>query len=847
MRLSIALIALTALFLTSCAEPADKGRPSGAWSSLNWMTAARAYPKADIPSAGFGAAFELKGLVSKADNRNTEPWEALGPHNVAGRMLSLAFNPENLRTLWAGSASGGLWRSYSGGEGVNAWHRVATGFPVLSASAIAFAPDDSNVVYLGTGEVYNPNDRDGRGVTYRPTRGSYGLGVLVSRDGGASWEKSLDWSAEQGRGVNMIVTNPLRPQTVWAATTEGLMVTYDAGGSWIMANPVRMATDLAIHAADTSRVFASHGNLGSTGHGIYRSTDGGISWHKLSSGLPSSFGGKALLTIAPSDANTIYSTIGNGFRGTDGNWLVRSVDGGDEWETMHSATNFVGSQGWYSHDVAVHPDDPDRITVVGFLIYTSDDGGRVLNPATEWLGWTTPSPQIGQHDGPSNYSHPDNHAIVVSPENSDRMLFVTDGGIYRTDDGQSFRALNGGLQTVQFYPGMSTGVQVSDRAIAGTQDNSTLLYAGSPRWRILQGGDGAWTAIDPALPNRVYWSSQYLNMRRSSDTGLSFEGIAPPDGNRLTGFVAPFALSPANPNWIYAGRDRTYLSRNRGGTWSTGNAGAPLTGEPLVSIAPSHTNANTAFAITAPGASAGGRVFVTRNAGATWTDVTGPLPDRYLFDLAVDPTNDDRVFLTVAGFGSGHLFRTLDGGQTWQAAGSGLPDLPTWAVVIDPEFTDTIYAGNDVGVFVSTNGGDSWEPFDSGLPEALIAMDLGISPADRKLRVATHGNGMFERQLEVGSAVSPEGPIAQQFSLLTVFPNPASGPVTATYVLQDRQRVEAGVFDAAGRLVLRLASGTQASGRVFQSFDVSALPAGSYYLRAALEEVTLTTPLTVVR
>lgn len=841
------LLLVLLVSLAGCQSPEPPARPSGAWSSMDWMTQVRAYPAADIPDTGFAEAVAAKRSAAKGADTAIDPWESIGPHNVAGRMLTVSFNPQNSRTLLAGSASGGLWRSWTGGEGVAAWHRVNTGFPVLSAWAVAYSPGDSMTIYLGTGEVYNYHDRDGRGVTHRPSRGSYGMGILVSRDGGETWSKSLDWSAAQGRGVQMIVVNPIRKETVWAATTEGLMVSYDAGGSWSMSNPVIMATDIALHPADTTRVFAAHGNLGSVGHGLYRSLDGGASWSRMSSQLPGSYRGKALLDIAPSDPEVVYATIGNGFSSADGNWLVRSTDGGDSWEVRHTETNFVGSQGWYSHDVSVDPDDPDRIVVLGFLIYRSEDAGGVLSPATEWNSWTIAAPQIGLHDGTPQYTHPDHHAVVRHPEDPSYMLFATDGGIYRTTNGaQSFRALNGGLQTVQFYPGMSNSARDSEIAMAGTQDNTTLLYRGTKRWRILSGGDGAWTAIDPTNPGRYYWSSQYLSMRRSSDGGVSSESIAPPGANRYTGFVAPFVLSPARPDRIYAGRDLVYVTQNRGTEWGTANRGQPLTGEPLVSLAVSSTDADIAFAVTAPGSRDRGRVFVTLNGGTSWSDVTGSLPDRYIVDVAVDPTNDARVFVAVAGFENEHVYRSTDRGMSWEAVGSGLPDLPTWSVAVDPHFPDTVFAGNDAGVYISTVGGGAWEPFDAGLPEAVIAMDLSVSVVERKLRVATHGNGMWQRALD-GEVTPPEPPITPNFDVLTVFPNPSSGQTRATYVLEEAGPAHVGVYNAAGELVMLLHDGPQSTGRQTHDFSTQPLPAGAYLVRLQSASLSATTPLAVVR
>ena len=172
----------------------DKGKVSGAYDALNLFTLARTYPNDQIPNDSYSKAFkEIKqNRLSKFKNKSAvDPWTAIGPHNTGGRTLAIAFNPQNPNTIYAGSASGGLWVSYSGGVEVDAWQRIETGFPILGVGSIAFEPNDSNVIYIGTGEVYN-YDATGTGTAYRNTRGTYGIGILKSSDGGTTWNKSLD-------------------------------------------------------------------------------------------------------------------------------------------------------------------------------------------------------------------------------------------------------------------------------------------------------------------------------------------------------------------------------------------------------------------------------------------------------------------------------------------------------------------------------------------------------------------------------------------------------------------------------------------------------------------------------
>src|SRR4030066_2409494 len=186
---------------------------SGAYEALQFWNTVRAYPNSDISSDAFFNAYEEMQEVRlnktfKVESNNQ--WQAIGPHNTGGRTIALAFNPQNANTIYAGSANGGLWRSYTGGVGVDAWHYVSTGFPLLGVSSIAFALNDSNTVYLGTGEVYN-YDAAGYGAAYRNMRGTYGMGILKTTDGGQTWFKSLDWSYSSQKGVWAVKINPLNP------------------------------------------------------------------------------------------------------------------------------------------------------------------------------------------------------------------------------------------------------------------------------------------------------------------------------------------------------------------------------------------------------------------------------------------------------------------------------------------------------------------------------------------------------------------------------------------------------------------------------------------------------------
>lgn len=821
------------MHLTAFPEPQNEPFSFKSAEALALLHSVRSYPHASIPSEGFAQAFNQLVPSEAAKNEHTHAWHAIGPNNMGGRTLALAFNPQNTNTIYAGSASGGLWRSYSAGVGDQAWHYVVTGFPVLGVAAIAIAPNDSNIIYIGTGEVYGIAGAT-PGIIQRTTRGIYGIGLLKSTDGGQTWTQSIDWSAHQRRGIQKIRLNPKRPESVWAATTEGIYRSYNAGESWTLVYPVAMATDLAINPIDTSIVFSAQGGQGSPGGGIVRTLDGGTTWEHAALGTngPLAFGGKVMLAMAPSAPNVLYASIGKAdgtrfgpsFLGT---WLYQTVDGGDTWQVV-STVDYSSYQGWYAHDVAVHPSFPEVVWTAGVssVPYLSTEGGRNLRPVSD-IGLFSPS--SSERGYPTQLSHPDFHEILFHPTNPFVIYFANDGGVFRTTDGGvTFENCNGGYQTTQFYAGFANATHDSSYALGGLQDNSSILYTGSSRWTSVGTGDGGHAGI---IGDTLFFSRQGLRLFYAIDRGAgpSVE-ISPPVSGPL--FIAPFLISPANPNRFYAGAQNFLRSDDRGVTWRSSPAFNQIARSAIGAIASSRQDANTVYVATVPSLRRP-EVYHSPDGGTSWNVITGELPDRFPTDLAVDPTDDTRLYITFGGFGTSHVFRSMNAGLEWKDVGQGLPDLPAWSVTIDPLFPEHIYVGNDVGVFASFDDGSTWQYLNKGLPDAIIAMDLVISPANRKLRVATHGNGVFEYPLE-----RPMTPTTHEvFSSISVtlleppYPNPFTEFISIPYQIKQSQLVRLDVFDALGRKQKTLVNAMQSAGRHVVQWSPSNLSPGNYFIR----------------
>lgn len=820
----------------------EEEKISGAYEALNLFGSARIYPFEKMPPTAYFQAWRTMNEMTPAGSslRSTEPWETLGPHNRAGRTLKLAFNPQNPNTMYAGSASGGLWRSYTAGGGNMAWSPVATGFPTEAVGAIAFAPNDSMTIFIGTGEVYN-HQAAGTGGAYRNTRGSYGIGILRSKDGGVTWTKSLDFSQDQNKGVWDVEVAPSNPNIVYAASSDGIYKSANGGDTWTLVHAVFLANDLVIHPTNPNIAVVGCGNQSSPGYGIYRTSDGGTNWVKITAGLPDVFNGKIMLDRSLSSPEVIYASIGNGLSSAEGaSWLCRSNDFGSTW-TIQTQTDYSQHQGWYSHDVAVNPTNPNELVVVGIDVWRSSDGGQniVQKSASTNGGIGFINPPIAGPDGGPEFVHSDIHDAIWHPTLPGVFYVADDGGVHRsTDNGETFQSASGRMQTAQFYNGFSNSAADEFYCIGGLQDNGSIRLNpeidpttnNTVTWRRLFGGDGSWSAINQQNDQFSYVSWQTLNVLKSTDGGNSFNNVNPPKEDPIA-FVSPFALAPSNGEVIYAGSAIVSKSTNGGNTWSVTNNGQKLDGNPMLAMSISSQNPSVVYVASAPYNGNPGHVFVTENGGNTWQNVSAGLPNRFILDLEVDPTDEAIAYAAIGGYGSSHLFRTSDHGMSWKDVGSGLPDVPANAIAVDPLYPNNLYIGNDLGVFSSVDFGETWQSYFDGLPEAVMVFDLRISPANRKLRAATHGRGAYQRALLEVPYVSEASETFEELTQLELYPNPASTQATLHYQLPERQLVTIEMLDNSGRLYKTVLWESQLEGDHKVKLPLGELSTGIYYCR----------------
>ena len=836
-------------------DPSDafnsyKLNTSGAGEAMDAWAFERSYPNFKMTGDLYMKAYQdekRRNVIATRDGEDC--WESIGPENIGGRILCLAFHPTDENIIYAGSASAGLWKTTTMGKGRFAWEHVPVDFPVLGIGAILIDPNNPDVIYVGTGEVYQNFGVSEPGTINRITRGSYGIGILKTENGGETWSRVLNFDDSDLIGVSDMEFNPENSNEVYAATTRGTYRSLNAGESWELIHPVGPAIDIEIDPFSNNIIYVSTGNLNTslnpTLSGIYKSFDGGDSFQELTDdGLPLAWSGNAKLSLVQDNPNIIYASLQEAFINTTNTsygGLYKSVDGGNNWLLVNN-TNVSFWQGWYSHDIAINPTDSDELMYVGIDIWKTDDGGNSLeNIAGHW-NWQYGKISVDEPEGGDKFVHADVHAVYYHPLDPGKIFCAGDGGVHITEDGgQTFVTLNGGLQTTQFYSDFSNSAQDPNLAIGGTQDNASYVYDGSASWSRVIGGDGMSTAINKTDDNIVYGSAQNLFLARSEDRGTNFSFISPPSANNeITAFQGPYQLAPHNQDIIYAGRQFLYKSEDRGDNWSPTSTNYVDGANMIIDMALSENDPDRIFVATSPnpfGVITSAKLLRSDNGGISWSVVSQSLPNRIIKDIAIDPEDDDIVYVSFSGFGSAHLAKSEDAGDSWILI-DGLPDVPTNSIFIDPLKTSHVYVANDLGVYFSKDGGESWRLFSEGLPDATMAFNLSYSESNRKIRLATHGRGVYERDLVFGNSTS----IASENLdvAINLYPNPCVDQITIEYPSTSLVKGEIIIRDISGKMFISQETFSNIGKNIY-TISVSDLPVGSYTASVVIDEVLRTT------
>ena len=710
----------------------------------------------------------------------TAAWKSLGPGNTGGRTRVLLLSPQNPDVIYAGAASGGVWKSVDAGRH---WQPLTDLMANLAVSALAMDPQNPDILYAGTGEGFFNADA------------VRGAGIFKSFDGGATWQRLEGTGTADFHYVNDIVISPTRSNRIYAATRSGILRSLDGGVSWTLVHQAERVNggclDLLIRPDRSSDdVLASCGtaiaaaNAAAIQAAIYRNpnAEAGLGAWELVHSEPGM--GRTSLALAPSNPDVIYAVSSeSGATGAPHSLkgVYRSTTGGaaGSWEARLrgsdpnklSTTLFTnpiyaffsecqrGSsqyfhQGWYDNVIAVDPRDESSVWVGGVDLFRSDDGGASFGMASFWH-----LPQTN-----ARYVHADQHAIVFHPQYdgaANRRMYVgTDGGIFRTENARgqvaagnrapcspevsqvAWVSLNNGYEVTQFYH----GAVFPDGAkyLGGAQDNGVLVGsddAGPNAWREVLAGDGGYVAV--ASPSVIYAATTGLSIRKSVDGGVRWTAATTGISNSGFNFIAPFVVDPGDATRLWTGGRQMWRTRNAAQNWS--QASGDLQGSvSAIAVAPADPNFVLAGTST-------GQIHRTATALSSDADTAWPFArprSGYVSWLAFDPTNRDVAYATYSTFGGKHVWRTNDGGVTWQAIDGtgpgGLPDLPVHCILVDPTNPQRLYLGTDLGVFVSPDGGTTWAVENNGFANVVVeSLSFLQAGGTTWLYAFTHGRGVW--------------------------------------------------------------------------------------------------------
>lgn len=740
---------------------------------IDFIARTRLYgsPNLNIDDARLRAWLALRPALAKTPAAG---WSFVGPTNIAGRIRALAFHPVEPATLYAGSASGGLFYSTDGGA---SWQSRGDGMPAMPIGALAVHPGFPDDLWIGTGEPTIPLSR----ASAAPAFG--GVGILHSTDRGLTWER-LGWGP-QSTAISRILLHDASRDTMLAATRDGLRRTTDAGASWTNALP-GVISDLARKPSSDATVYAAVGNeLGGGANGVYRSDAGGarFTWRKLAVNFPAGDStGRIVLAVSPADPDLLLALVaspfyvGGSFR-NDVAVLMRSTDGGESWQRHPEAipTNAALGQAHYNLCLAVSPDDAALVYAGGIEVWKSQNGGRNFAAQT-FAGQVV---------------HVDQHTFAFR---SDGALHVgNDGGVYRTTNaGQTWTALNEGLATAQFYT-IAVDRQNPARLYGGTQDNGTVRFTGTGGtvWTIVRGDvDGGFVAADG---NLVYTLATLIRYPfRSTDGGQVWAEIGQGLGTRMSdNWLQPLRLHATDRTRLYTATNMVFGAENVHNPAVTPEW-RPLSGvladgatqESVIStLAIAPTDSMRMYVGTGDGAVHATRTLLA--ATPVWTRASSGIPARWITRIAVSPFNADIAYLTVSGFGSGHVFATRDGGASWSDISGDLPDVPASAIVASRQRAGVLYIATDLGVWVTMNDGASWTRLGADFPNVVV-YDLALTPANR-LIAATHGRGVWS--VDVTLDASPPVAVAP-FSV-----QPVHALAPGTHAAVDIRTDASDVFD----------------------------------------------------
>ena len=659
----------------------------------------RSYPDSYVDPKAYDAA--VKKITSEENtNREEVSWMQEGPGNIGGRINCMAIEPANTNVIYAGNASGGIFKTTDGGA---SWNPVFDEQPYLAIGAITIDPNNHQIVWAGTGDL---------------NIGGYpfiGDGIYKSTDAGATW---IHMGLTDECIISKIIVDPSSSNTVYASAMgipfftsndRGLYKSTDGGLSWsqvlfvdVDAGVIDMVMDptnpQTIYAASWNRIRNNEVSevSGPDAH-IYKSTDGGITWTMIGNGLPDFITSRIGIAISQQNPDKLYAVI------VDTTYVVQGIykteNGGSSWSnaTGNFDNDIYGAQGWYFGKIYVNPANDNNIYVPGVDLQQSFNGGSLWSQATPpwWLY------QV----------HADGHYMDFV--NGNTLYYCTDGGMYKTTDNCANWSDVENIPNTQFYH-VAYNPFSPDQSFGGSQDNGTLggNASGFNSWNRIFGGDGFKPFFDPDNSNLFYVETQNGGLAYTDDGGFYnfYDFTTGIDEEDRRSWDMPYLMSQQDNTYFICGTYRIYeMNGAPFGTWSV--ISPDLTDGPvsedrfhvITTVSQSPLNANYLYAGTSDG-----NVWATSD-GSTWNNVTSFLPERYVTSILASPINSNTVFVTHSGYKYNefipHVHKSQDNGQNWTDISGDLPQMAVNDIVVTPGYEDKIFVATDGGVYYTVNGG----------------------------------------------------------------------------------------------------------------------------------------------
>jgi len=713
----------------------------------------------------FCASISVGQQLTMEQLENLKP-RNIGPGGMSGRVTSIDAVHDNPEVMYVGTASGGLWKSTSGGI---KWAPIFDKQITASVGAVAIQQSNPSVVWVGTGEGNPRNSLNG------------GYGVFKTLDGGKTW---MSMGLEKTRHIHKILIDPTDPNTVyvgaigapWGAHEErGVYKTTDGGKNWrriLFSNNTSGIADMVMDPKNPNKIIAALWDhkrdpwffkSGGAGSGLYMTYDGGENWKKLSEkeGLPKGELGRIGLAIAASKTDVIYALIES-----KKNALYKSTDGGSQWKMVNDKED-IGNRPFYYSDIFVDPQNENRVYSVFTYVNVSEDGGK---------SFTELMPAYGVDNG----VHPDHHAWWIHPKNGQFMMDGNDGGMNITRDGGASWRFVGNIPVAQFYH-ISTDNEYPYNVYGGMQDNGSwrgpayvwkVQGIRNSYWQEIAFGDGFDVVPDKDNAQFGYAMSQQGFVSRydwKTGNNYSVRPTAPDEKTDLRfNWNAGIGQDPFDNSTVYFGSQFVHKSTDKGLTWEvistdlttndpekqkqseSGGLTMDATGAEnhctILVIEPSPVEKDMLWVGTDDG-----RVHFTQDGGNTWNEVTknikGLPKGSWIPQIKASANNKGEALLIANDYRrfnyTPYAYRTKNYGKTWERIVDEKDvNSYTLAIIEDQKNPNLLFLGTDDGLYMSLNAGDSWEKWTAGFP-TVSTKDLVIHPREEDLVIGTFGRAAW--------------------------------------------------------------------------------------------------------